>query len=420
MKESKIQCPECGKEIDVDAVMHQQLHDQLRKEFNTKLAAEQKKIEEQNAEVRRQKTEIEKQRIDLEESISKGVKQKLLVEKTELEKKLRLQIADEKSEEIRSYQEQLQLKINEARELNKVKAEFSKLQREKEELKEKLEAEAEVKINQTLSTEKEKIKKELEEKNQLKVSEKDHVIEQLKEQLTIAQRKAEQGSMQVQGEVQELAIEAWLKSNFPWDTIEEIKKGAKGADCAQIVNTVGKQNCGIIYYESKRTKDFQPAWIEKFKTDMRQKGARFGVLVTDVLPKDMSRMGLRDGIWICSFEEFKGLCFVLRESVILLDTAAGVQENKGEKMTQLYDYLTGNEFRMQVEAIVEGFTQMQTDLDAEKRAMESIWKKREKQITKVILNTGQMYGSVKGIAGNSIGAIKSLELPDGSSEEKKD
>jgi hypothetical protein len=231
-------------------------------------------------------------------------------------------------------------------------------------------------------------------------------------------RKQEQGSMQLQGEVQELAIEEYLMAQFPLDTIDEIKKGARGGDCVQIVNTRTKQNCGTIYYESKRTKDFQPSWIEKFKTDIRIKGANIGVLVTDVYPSDMQRMGLKEGIWICSYEEFKGLCKVLRESIVQLDSALATQENKGDKMSLLYDFLTSNTFRMQIEAIVEGFSQMQSDLDSEKRAMQRIWKTREKQIEKVITNTIDMYGSIKGIAGNAIGEIKALELPGANLDEE--
>ena len=223
-------------------------------------------------------------------------------------------------------------------------------------------------------------------------------------------RKQEQGSMQLQGEVQELAIEEWLASQFPLDTIDEIKKGARGGDCIQIVNTRTVQNCGMVYYESKRTKDFQPSWIEKFKADIREKGANIGVLVTEVMPSDMSRMGLKEGIWICNYEEFKGLCSVLRESIIQLSIAISSQENKGDKMHMLYDYLTGNTFRLQVEAIVEGFTQMRIDLESEKRAMQSIWRKREKQIEKVTVNTIDMHASIKGIAGNAIQAVKLLEL----------
>ena len=223
-------------------------------------------------------------------------------------------------------------------------------------------------------------------------------------------RKQEQGSMQMQGEVQELAIEEWLAAQFPLDTIEEIKKGARGGDCIQVVNTRSRQNCGKIYYESKRTKDFQPSWIEKFKADMREKGADIGVLVTEAMPSDFDRMGIKDGIWICTYEEFKGLCAVLRESMLQISLAVSSQENKGDKMHMLYDYLTSNTFRMQVEAIVEGFSTMKNDLESEKRSMQRIWKQREKQIDKVTTNTIDMYGSIKGIAGNAIQSVRALEL----------
>jgi len=202
------------------------------------------------------------------------------------------------------------------------------------------------------------------------------------------------------------------------DSIEEIKKGARGGDCIQVVNTRSRQNCGKIYYESKRTKDFQPSWTEKFKADMREKGADIGVLVTEAMPSDLERMGIKDGVWICSYEEFKGLCAVLRESVIQLSLAVASQEGKGDKMHMLYDFLTSNTFKMQVEAIVEGFSQMKADLESEKRSMQRIWKQREKQIEKVITNTIDMYGSIKGIAGNAIQPVKALELPAGEQSEE--
>lgn len=224
--------------------------------------------------------------------------------------------------------------------------------------------------------------------------------------------------MQLQGEVLELAMEEWLATNFPLDTIDEVKKGANGADCLQTVNTFETQNCGTIYYESKRTKTFQPLWIEKFKNDIRDKKASLGVLVTEVLPSDMQRMGMKDGIWICTYEEFKGLSAVLRQSLIQVSQAVQSQENKGDKMTMLYDFLTSTEFRMQIEGIVEGFSQMQSDLLKEKNAMKKIWTAREKQIDKVISNTIGMYGSIRGIAGNAVQTVKALELDyDDTSEE---
>jgi len=199
-------------------------------------------------------------------------------------------------------------------------------------MKDTLEAEFEIKHNETLNAEKEKIHKAADEKASLKITEMRTIIEQLKEKAKEAQRKAEQGSMQLQGEAQELVIEEWLKENFPLDLIEEIKKGAKGADCLQTINTRANKACGTIYYESKRTKNFQPTWIEKFKQDIRDKNANIGVLVTETMPPDMTRMGLMDDIWICSFDEFKGLSVVLRERIIAVSEAISSQENKGDKM----------------------------------------------------------------------------------------
>jgi len=173
-------------------------------------------------------------------------------------------------------------------------------------------------------------------------------------------RKAEQKSIQLQGEVQELAIEEWLRAQFPLDSVDEVRKGQPGPDCVQTVNTFSRQNCGKICYESKRTRNFSYEWIAKLKVDTLRVNANVGVLVTQVMPKELSRLGMIEGIWVCTFEEFKGLCSVLREGIIQVDNAISTQEIKGDKMVILYGYLTGNEFRVQVEAIVEGFTQIRT------------------------------------------------------------
>ena len=280
------------------------------------------------------------------------------------------------------------------KELNKAKAEVEKIKREKDELQDKLRLDFEKQATNLIAEKTSKIRKEEQERIQLTVAERDKVIAQLKGQLQEAQRQAEQGSMQLQGEVQELAIEDWLRQNFPLDNIEEIRKGERGADCLQTVNTRQHGNCGTIYFESKRTKHFQPSWLEKFRQDIRDRNADIGVLVTQAMPADMEQMGLRDGVWICSFEEFRGLSLVLRESLIRLSQAMTAQENRGDKMALLYDFLTGNEFRLQVEAIVEGFTQMQADLNRERNAMQRHWRQREKQIEKVMISTTQMYGSI--------------------------
>ena len=307
-------------------------------------------------------------------------------------------------------QKELAEKSEQVGELNRSKAEIEKLKREKSEVKEIAEVEAQKNLTKTLSLEKNKIKKSEEEKSEFKMRELQTQLDQQKKLTKEMIRKHEQGSVQLQGEAQELGIEGWLEKKFPSDTIQEIKKGAKGGDCIQIVNNGLELNCGIIYYESKRAAKFSHSWIEKFKTDVRSKKANIGVLVTQVMPSDMDRMGMKNGIWICTYDEFKGLCAVLRESLIEINTVIGNQEGKGDKVNLLYNFLTSNEFKMQIEAIVEGFTEMQSGLDTEKRAMQRIWKQREKQIEKVVDNTVNMYGSIKGIGGNSIQKIKRLEL----------
>ena len=409
---STIKCPNCGTEINVNDVIYHQLEEQLKGKFNADLANEREKMKELSASIEEAKKAVEEEKGKIKEAITEGLKERLKEEKKKLSDDMRKQFDEESAEQMTSLREELDRKSGQLKEFNKAKIEIERLKREKDEAESEIQAKLEAQFSEQLRQEKAKVQKSEEERVGLKIAEKEHLITELKNQLQDAQRKAEQGSMQLQGEIQELAIEQWLTEQFPLDTIEEVKKGAFGADCLQVVNTRSHQNCGTIYYESKRTKSFQPAWIEKFKADIREKGANMGVLITEALPSDMERMGLKDGIWVCTLDEFKGLSFVFRETIIKISNAVATQENKGDKMHMLYDFLTSNEFRLQIEAIVEGFTQMQTDLESEKRSMQGIWKKREKQIQKVLLNTTHMYSSIKGIAGSAIQPVSQLELPE--------
>lgn len=409
---NKISCPNCGERIDVNEILYHQLDDEIKKKYSDQNAKVRKNLEAAKAKLEDERESINKEKESFDRQLSSAIKEGLKAERASLEQSLKKQAQEEQKERIAALQDELVEKSNQVKELNKSKAEIERLKREKDELKGKIELETQQKLTQQINEEREKIRKSEADRSHLRIAEKEQIINQLNEQLREAQRKAEQGSMQLQGEVQELAIEDWLSSQFPLDVIEEIKKGKPGADCLQTVHTYSRQNCGTIYYESKRTKSFQPSWIEKFKADISDKNANIGVLVTEAMPPDMERLGMREGIWICSFDEFKGLCTVLRESIIQISTAITTQENKGDKMGMLYDFLTSNEFRLQIEAIVDGFTQMKTDLDSEKRAMQNIWKKRDKQIEKVLLNTSQMHGSIKGIAGNAVQPVSLLELPD--------
>ena len=405
-KNNNIECPHCKHKIDVSNILHQQISDELKKQYDDEAEKKERIYKAQMEDLEKQKQNLANEKKQQDELIA----QRIEVEKKSLLLELKKQVEEEQETRFKALNEELAEKSNQVKEFNKAKAEIERLKREKDELRDQVVSEKEKEFSEKLQIEKSRIQKQADDSTELKIK---GLQLQLEEQTRLAEemkRKAEQGSTQLQGEVQELAIEEWLKEHFPLDVIEEIKKGAKGADCLQTVHTRNRQNCGTIYYESKRTKDFQAAWIEKFKNDIRDKNATLGVLVTEAMPNDMERMGLKEGVWICTFEEFKGLCVVLRESVIKFSEATASQENKGEKTQMLYDYLISNEFRLQIEAIVEGFTSMKKDLDSEKNALMKIWKQREKQIEKVLLNTTQMHGSIRGIAGSVIQPVALLEL----------
>ena len=398
-KFTQIACPECGAHIDVNAV----LSNKLQKETEDTLREERAKLTlEKNAMAIDKQSHAAKIATQVEEQVAQQRKQ--------WEQTIRESAEQEQVDEIQKLHDQLDAKSNQVKELHQSKAEVQKLIREKEELRSSIELESERKINQTITEATEKIRKTEADKAQFALQERDTVIAQLEGKLGDALQKAKQGSTQLQGEVQELAIEGWLSSQFPYDSISEIKKGEKGADCLQIVRTSKGIDCGTIYYESKRTKNFSPAWIEKFKADIREKNANIGVLVTEAMPQDMERMGLLNGIWVCTFEEFKGLCSVLRQSVLEIGRIRSTQSNKGDKMEMLYGFLTSDQFRLQIEAIVEGFTQMESNIRSERRAMETHWKKQQTQIDKIMGSTTSMYGSIKGIAGAAVGAVPQLEL----------
>ena len=413
----QIKCPNCGTNIDVTNILSHQLEAEYQAKYQAQIHSEQEKMNALVDKLREEKLAFEEKKKRENELFHERLEKSIVEERSKIEEKLKLKIAEEQGAQMDALQKELNEKSAQVSELNKTKAEVERLKREKEEAQSIAQLAAETKMNELLQIEKEKIKKLVEDSNELRIKELQKKLEDQKNLTEEMIRKQEQGSMQLQGEVQELAIEEWLGTQFPLDTIEEIKKGARGGDCIQIVNTRSDQNCGKIYYESKRTKDFQPGWIAKFKADMREKGADIGVLVTEAMPSDLQRMGMKDGVYVCTYEEFKGLSGVLRETVIQVHAALGSQVNRGDKMHMLYDFLTSTNFRMQVEAIVEGFTSMKNGLETEKRSMQRIWKEREKQIEKVIMNTIDMHASIRGIAGNAIQSVRALELPGESDDE---
>lgn len=389
---STIKCPNCQHEFEATDAFRQE----VERDLNKKAKEWQEKKEEEF------KKKEDAFRMELNEALTK--------QKQALEDHLRKSLAND-------YENKLKL-LSEANAQNeeKLKAarqkelEFLKKEQDLKNKEAELEINIQKKLNEERNTITDTIRKQEHEKNSLKIKELEKQLEDSKKLAEEMQRKAEQGSMQLQGEVLELALEELLRTSFPFDVIEEVGKGIKGADCVQTVrNSLGTIS-GKIIYESKRTKAFQNEWIEKLKSDMRSTQADIAVIVTETMPREMTGFGMKDGVWICSFNEIKSLAFVLRDSLVKIQTAMAIQENRGDKMQLLYNYLTSNEFRQQIEAIVEGFTALKDGISKEKIQMEKLWKEREKQLEKVILNTTHFYGSVKGIAGNAIGDIKTLEL----------
>lgn len=388
---STIKCPNCHHEFEPNDAIKMEIQERFRKE-----AQEWKSKKEE--EYRKKDEEYQKQ---LTAALSQ--------QKTAIENQVKKSLTDD-------FENQVKLLSD----TNKANEQKLKLAREKEleflkkeqDLKTK-EAELEIQLQKKLGEERlflaETIKKQETERHALTLKEYEKKLEDQKKLIDEMQRKAEQGSMQMQGEVQELALEELLRTTYPFDAIEEVAKGVRGADCVQVVRNNFAHVCGKIIYESKRTKAFTNDWIEKLKADMRSQQADIAVIVSEVLPKDMPHFGFKDGVWICKFSDVKPLSFLLRDSLLRIYMALQSQENKGDKMQMLYDFLTGNEFKQNIEAVMEGFLSLKDGLTKEKMQMEKIWKEREKQLDKVLLNTTQFYGSMKGIAGNAIADLKMLE-----------
>lgn len=397
---TEIKCPGCGHGFPMEEAMTEEYKKELREKMlvftRQKDEEYQRKMEEFNQREQQKQLEFERKlteerhRIqhDLETNLRKTISE-------DFENKLiMLESSNKDTEE--------KLKLARAKEL-----EFLKKEQELEAKKTEMEIELQRKLQEQRNDLVEQIRKQENERNQIKetdfqlrVKELEKQLEDQKKLAEEMKRKAEQGSMQLQGEVQELILEDLLKTNFPFDLITEVGKGVRGADCIQTVRNQFGQECGRIIYESKRTKDFAGDWIEKLKKDMRSLGVDVAVIVTQCYPKGMDCFGEKDGVWICSFDEAKAVAYILRDGIIKLYNASRSEENKGEKMHMLYDYLTSSEFSEQWKAIREGFMSMKLSIQKERDAMERLWKAREKQLEKVLLNAAYIRGSVEGIAGS--------------------
>jgi hypothetical protein len=397
---TEVKCPGCGNAFPLEEAMTEE----YKKDLREKMLSFTKQKEE---DYQRKLDEFSRKELLQQQQFEQKLSEERNILKQSLEQSLRKTIASDFENKLlmmESSQKDSEEKLKLARQ-----KELNFLQREQE-LKNK-EHELELQLQRRLQEQRaelgEQIRKQEIEKSHIKETEHQLQLMEMKKQLDDQKklvdemkRKAEQGSMQLQGEVQELILEELLRSTFPFDMISEVGKGVRGADCVQVVRNQFGQECGKIIYESKRTKDFGGDWIEKLKKDMRGMGVDVAVIVTQCYPKGMDCFGERDGVWICSFEEARAVAYILRDSIIKLYGATKSQVNRGEKMHLLYDYLTGTEFSEQWKAIREGFMSMRLSIQRERDAMEKLWKAREKQLEKVLLNAAHIRGSIEGIAGS--------------------
>ncbi|HTN45993.1 MAG TPA: DUF2130 domain-containing protein [Flavipsychrobacter sp.] len=394
-----ITCPHCNHQFEPNDVLREQLqremNDQAKKwmqkkdeEFRQREAAYQKQLETKDEENRRQ---LEEEKKKLTEQVSQHIRRQLLADHEH-----QLKMMQENMDETRT-----KLEESRKKELDFLKKEQEILNKEKE---------LDLKLQQALLAERGKLEEQIrqQENERVKLKDQEHELakaelkKQLEDQKKLIEemkRKAEQGSMQLQGEVQELALEELLRNNFPFDLINEVGKGKRGADCILTVRNNYGQECGSIIFESKRTKDFGKDWIEKLKADARNHNADVAVIVTTAMPDGMTMFGAKEGVWICTFQEVQSFVTVLRDSIIKVHTINKNNENRGDKMHMLYDYLTSHEFSEQWKAIREGFMSMKISIQRERDAMEKLWKTREKQLEKVLLNAAHIRGSIEGISG---------------------
>ncbi|MCF8451155.1 MAG: DUF2130 domain-containing protein [Taibaiella sp.] len=395
-------CPNCNTQFEPTAAIAQSVREELTKEYNQKWQEKQKERDEQfrqrEQQLQQQQQDMAKKLDDEKKALEVALRKELQVKVgADYENKLRLLEDANKTNEA---------KLTEAREKE---LEFLKKMQELKTKEQELELQMQRKMMEERNKLTDIIKKEEEEKTklrdteyQMKLKEKDKQLEDQRKLVEEMKRKSEQGSMQLQGEVQELALEDMLRSTFPFDLINEVGKGKRGADCILTVRNNYGQECGKIIFESKRTKDFGKDWTEKLKADMRIQGADLGVLVSTAMPDGVSGFVQRDEIWICTFGDVVMLVSILRELLIKVSAASRSQENKGDKMTLLYNYLTSTEFAQQWKAISEGFGSMKQSIQREREQMEKMWKAREKQLEKVLLNAAHIRGSIEGIAGMDV------------------
>ncbi|MFO0914945.1 MAG: DUF2130 domain-containing protein [Pirellulales bacterium] len=413
MSDPKITCPSCKAEIKLTESLAAPLLESTRQQYERQIAEKERSYAQRETVLKQAEAEL----VKAKESVAAEVAAKLKTERAaiaaEEAKKAQLMLGgdlESKVKELAELQGVLKQRDQKLAEAQKAQAELIRKERELDDARREMELTIEKQVQESLSNVREKAKLDAEESMKLKVMEKEHMISAMQKQIEELKRRAEQGSQQLQGEVQELELEAMLSSRFPKDTIEPVPKGEHGGDVLHRVFGTIPVCCGTILWESKRTKNWSDGWLDKLREDQWAAKAEFAVIVSQALPKDVDTFDHMDGIWVTSPRTVIPVAIALRHSLIELATARQAGEGQQTKMEMVYQYLTGPRFRQRVQAIVEAFSSMQEDLAKEKKAIMKQWAKREEQIERVMQATVGMYGDLQGIAGKSLQEIEGLDL----------
>ena len=413
MTEPTIICPNCKIEIKLTESLAAPLLAATKQEFEKRLAQKDADFAKREGTLREQEAVLAKAREAMDDQVAEKLKQERGRITAEEAKKARLLAAtdiENKTKEINELNEVIKQRDEKLAEAQKAQAGVIRKQRELDDARREVELTVEKRIQEGLAATREQARKEVEEQQKLKVAEKEQTILAMQKQIEELKRRAEQGSQQLQGEVQELELENLLRAKFPFDTIEPVPKGEFGGDALQRVVSPSGQPSGTILWESKRTKNWSDGWLVKLREDQRTAKAEVAVLVTQVLPKGVESFDVVDGVWVTSPRALLPVATVLRDTLLQVSMARQATEGQQTKTEMIYQYLTGPRFRHRVEAIVEAFSTMQEDLDKERKAIMKQWAKREEQIERVMGATVGMYGDLQGIAGKSLQEIEGLEL----------
>ena len=413
MAEPTVFCPQCKSEIKLTESLAAPLLESVRRDYEQRLSRKDAEISKREKLLNERAESIEKAKQNLDQEIEQKLRSERARIGAEEAQKAKLAMGtdlEQKTKEISNLQQILQEQNKKLGEAQQAQAELLRKRRELDDAKRELDLTVEKRIQAGLVAERDKAKKEAEEELKLKVMEKDQTITAMQRQIEELKRRAEQGSQQLQGEVQELQLESLLRAKFPRDTIQPVAKGDFGGDVLQRVIGPLNQLCGTILWESKRTKNWSDGWLPKLRDDQRAAKADIAVILSHALPKEVETFGFLDGVWIAEPKVALPVALSLRQSLIEISAARQATQGQQTKMEMVYSYLTGSRFRQRVQALVEAFSSMKEDLDREKKTITRQWAKREEQIDRVMQATVGMYGDLQGIAGKTLQEIEGLEF----------